>query len=191
MAVPHVDRERFHPRTRAEWRAWLAEHHATSDGVWLVSWRSGTGRPGMSYEDGVEEALCVGWIDSTKRTLDADRSMIWHSPRRPGSAWSRSNKERVARLTAAGRMRAAGLAAVAAAQASGAWTRFDEVDNLTVPDDLAAALDGPTRAFWDGLPPSVRRVGLARIALARRPATRATRIAELAERLARGERPTP
>jgi uncharacterized protein YdeI (YjbR/CyaY-like superfamily) len=101
------------------------------------------------------------------------------------------NKERVDRLTAAGLMRPAGLAAVEAARRSGAWNRLDDVEDLVVPDDLAAALDDRARAHWDGLPRSVRRVTLTSIADARRPPTRARRIAAAAERLARGERPGP
>jgi uncharacterized protein YdeI (YjbR/CyaY-like superfamily) len=191
MVVPHADRERVHPESRAQWRAWLDAHHATSEGVWLVGWKSSTGRPRMSYEDQVCEALCVGWIDSTQRTLDDERTMMWYAPRRSASNWSRSNKERVDRLTAAGLMRPAGLAAVEAARRSGAWNRLDDVEDLVVPDDLAAALDDRARAYWDGLPRSVRRVTLASIADARRPPTRARRIAAAAERLAKGERPGP
>ena len=90
------------PFDRAGWRAWLGANHATSKGVYLASWRRATGNASVSYDDAVEEALCVGWVDSTGRNLDAERSIQWFSPRRARSAWARSNKERVARLTAAG-----------------------------------------------------------------------------------------
>ena len=95
--------ERIHPQTRAEWRDWLETHHDRSPGAWVIQWRTATGRRRLSYEDLVEEGLCFGWIDSKARKLDDERSMITMTPRRPTSVWSRSNKERVARLTAEGR----------------------------------------------------------------------------------------
>ena len=100
------------PFDRAGWRAWLGEHHATSRGVYLAGWRRDSGRSSVPYEEAVEEALCVGWIDSTLRRLDATQSIQWFAPRRPGSGWARTNKARVERLTAEGLMLSAGLAAV-------------------------------------------------------------------------------
>jgi uncharacterized protein YdeI (YjbR/CyaY-like superfamily) len=187
--VPHAERERVHPETRQEWRDWLIANHDRSAGVWLVSWKGKTGRARVAYEDAVEEALCVGWVDSTQRTLDEERTMQWFAPRKPASGWARSNKERVERLTAAGLMLPAGLAAVAQAKANGAWERLDSVENLVVPDDLAAAFDARTgaRERWDAFPPSARRALLEWIAQARREETRRRRIEETAERAARGE----
>ena len=184
------DRERVHPETVEQWRAWLAENSGVSDGVWLVSWKSGTGRPRMTYDEAVTEALAWGWVDSRAGTLDADRSMLWYAPRKPGSGWSRPNKERVARLVADGRMQPAGQAVIDAAKASGRWSVLDDVEDGVVPDDLAAALaarDG-ARAHWDAFPRSVRRGVLEWIVQAKRPETRERRVTETAERAARGER---
>src|SRR5215207_9057705 len=133
--------ERVYPQTRAAWRKWLTSHHQSSAGVWFVSWRKRAGKGGPGYEDAVEEALCFGWIDSVGRTLDDDRAMLWFSPRKPGSGWARTNKERVERLTAAGLMTPAGQRVIDAAKADGSWTRLDDVENLVVPDDLAAAFE--------------------------------------------------
>ena len=119
-----ADREQVHLETRAEWRAWLREHAATSTGVWLISWKAATGRPRITYDEAVEEALCVGWVDSRPGSVDGERSRLWFAPRSPDSAWSRVNKERVERLLAAGMMLPAGIAVVDAAKASGAWTRL-------------------------------------------------------------------
>jgi uncharacterized protein YdeI (YjbR/CyaY-like superfamily) len=190
MVVPHTERERFHAEHRAQWRDWLVANHGDSTGVWLVSWKSATGRPRLTYEESIEEALCVGWVDSTQRTIDDERSMLWFAPRRSASAWSRPNKERVARLTAAGLMLPAGLAAVATAQASGAWSRLDEVEDLVVPADLAAAFDARpgAREQWDAFPRSARRAILEWIVQARRDETRRRRIEETAEKAAHGER---
>jgi uncharacterized protein YdeI (YjbR/CyaY-like superfamily) len=181
------------PFDRAGWRAWLGANHATSNGVYLVSWRRATGRTSVAYEDAVEEALCVGWVDSTGRNLDAQRSIQWFSPRRARSAWARSNKERVARLIAAGLMLPAGLAAVEDAKRTGMWTLLDDVEDLVVPDDLAVALASspPAPANWDAFPPSARRAMLQWIVEARRHETRARRIADIAEKAARDERAYP
>ena len=182
--------QRVHPETLEEWRAWLDDHHESSTGVWLVSWRSHTGKGRLSYDDAVTEALAVGWVDSKAVTLDEDRSMLRFTPRRPTSAWSRPNKERVARLLAEGRMGPAGQTSVDTAKANGAWSRLDDVDNLVVPDDLAAELDrhDGARETWDGFPRGVRRGILEWIMQAKRPETRAARIAETAEKAGRGER---
>ena len=131
------DAERVQPDTVAGWRAWLEEHHASASGVWLVSWKKHTGRPTVSYDDAVTEALAFGWVDSKALRLDEDRSMLWFSRRRPASGWSRPNKVRVARLLAEGRMAPAGQAAIDAAERNGAWSLLDDVEDLVVPDDLA------------------------------------------------------
>ena len=115
------DHELVHAETRAEWRRWLAANHASTPGVWLVSWRKPTGRPSVGYDAAVEEALCFGWIDSLAKKIDEERSRQLFTPRRPRSNWSTSNVERVERLLAAGLMEPAGLAAVEDAKARGAW----------------------------------------------------------------------
>lgn len=177
--------------TREAWREWLAANHGTSPGVWFVFWRRGSGRPSVPYEAAVEEALCFGWIDSLTKRIDEHRTIQLMTPRRPRSVWSRSNKERVARLNAAGLMMPAGLAAIEAAQANGAWTQADAVDSLEEPPELTAALDSqPTaRATWDGLPPSVRRRLLWWVISAKRPETRERRIATIVSESAAGRRP--
>lgn len=182
------DRPRFHPETREEWRSWLAEHHATAPGVWLVSWKRSTGRASLPYEDVIEEALCFGWVDSTARTLDGERSMLLMAPRRPTSTWARTNKERVERLLASGLMRPAGIAAVETAKANGSWTVLDSVEALEVPDDLAAALDAEpgARAAYEGFSPSNRKAILWWVKSAKRPETRQRRIGETARLAAQG-----
>lgn len=179
------------PFDRAGWRAWLIANHATSTGVHLVSWRRGSGQASVPYEEAVEEALCVGWIDSVTGRLDERRSIQWFSPRRPKSGWARTNKARVERLIAAGLMLPAGLHAIDVAKRNGSWSRLDDVENLVVPDDLAAALveHPPARERWDAFSRSRRRAILEWISQAMRPETRARRIAESAENAARDEVP--
>jgi uncharacterized protein YdeI (YjbR/CyaY-like superfamily) len=179
-----------HVETIGQWRDWLAEHHLTETGVWLVTWRTTTDRPAPPYEQQVEEALRVGWVDSTLRRLDDDRSMLYFARRRPGSGWARSNKARIARLESEGRMLPAGQAVVDRARADGSWTLLDAVEDLVVPDDLAAALDAHegARQQWDSFTASARKQLLWWIVQAKQPATRAARIEETARRASRGER---
>lgn len=182
--------EKFEPAGLEDWAAWLAAHHAGTPGVWLVTPKASSGRRTFEYEAAILEALRYGWVDSTQRTVDDERTMMWYAPRRPGSVWTRNNKNRVARLEADGRMEPAGAAAVAAAKASGMWTLMDDVEDLVVPDDLAAAFDANpgARDHWESFPPSARKQSLGWIALAKRPETRAARVAEVASRAARGQR---
>ena len=172
------DAERFHPRSAGEWRAWLVEHHGRGHGVWVVFWRRDTGRPVVEYEESVLEALCFGWIDSTRKVVDDDRVMMWFAPRRPQSTWVRTNKERVARLEAEGRMRPSGRALVDAARANGMWTVLDDAEAGVVHPDLAKRLarDVEAAAAWDALTPAARRRHLVDVALARTPATLARRV---------------
>ena len=171
-----------HPLTRAEWRAWLEQHHTRPTGVWLASYKKATGKPAITYEDAIEEALCFGWVDSTAGTIDAERSKLWFAPRRPGSGWSRPNKERIERLIAAGLMMPAGLAKIEAAQQDGSWSRLDAVEALEVPPDLAEALAAypSARGHFDAFPRSAKRAILEWIVSARTAETRAKRIAETA-----------
>jgi len=188
--VSQADAPRVHVETIEQWRAWLAEHHLTGTGVWLVTWRRPTGRPAPPYEQQIEEALRVGWVDSTARRLDDDRTMLYFARRRPGSEWARTNKERIARLESDGRMLPSGQAVVDKARADGSWTLLDAVEDLVVPDDLADALDGlaGARGHWDSFPASTRKQILWWIVQAKRPETRAARIEETARRASRGER---
>ena len=187
------DYERVHPESPAEWRRWLAANHASSPGVWLVSWKKSTGKPAVAYDAAVEEALCFGWIDSLAKTVDEERSRQLYTPRRPRSGWSQTNKERVERLTAAGAMEPAGVAAVDTAKANGSWSKLDRAAALAMPDDLAAALAAQPEASagWGAYPPFVQRGSLAWVEDAKRPETRARRIAEVTAAAAAGRRPKP
>ena len=170
----------IHPLTRAEWRAWLEENHTRGGGVWLITYKKATGMPRMEYDEAVEEALCFGWVDSKPNKLDDERSLLWFAPRKPGTGWSKPNKERVARLIAAGLMAPAGLAKVEAAQADGSWNALDAVEALELPADLEQALtvDPAAQRYWDAFPRSVKRGILEWIASAKTPSTRARRVDE-------------
>ncbi len=184
--------ERLEPTRVEEWSAWLREHHSQPQGVWLVSARR-AGDRAFSYEAAVLEALRWGWVDSTVKGVDADRSMQWFAPRRRGSMWTRINKGRIARLEAAGLLEPAGAAAVAVAQDTGMWTLMDDVEDCVVPDDLAVAFDRHpgSREHWESWSPSAQRLILSWIVLAKRPETRAARIETTAQSAGRGEKSRP
>lgn len=172
--------EEFEPQNRGQWRNWLSEHHEGSAGVWLIlGSRVGGARP-LTIEDAVEEALCFGWIDSTLHRLEAGRSALRFTPRRPDGAWSRANKDRVRDLIERGLMTEAGLKAVSVARENGAWELLDDVEALRVPEDLARALavDSAARANFEQFPPSAKKAALWWVSSAKRPATRSSRIAE-------------
>ena len=165
--------------SRAEWRAWLRRHHAHGSSIWLVYPRKASGTD-LTYDAIVEEALCFGWIDSVPRRRDDGMAMIRVSPRKPGSGWSKANKDRVERLVADGRMRPPGQARIDEARRDGSWEALDAAEALTMPPDLAHALRADTVAkrHFDAFPPGSRKIILTWIASAKRPETRAARIAE-------------
>lgn len=183
--------EQYYPEDRAAWRAWLRAHHATAPGVWLIYCKKHTGAPTVTYDEAVEEALCFGWIDSRPNTLDAERYMQLFSPRKPRSPWSKVNKERIARLTEEGRMAPAGLAMIDAAKADGSWGAYDAIEALTVPDDLHRALVANTSAeeHFAAFSNSAKKQLLWYIASAKRPETRAKRIAQVVAAAAENRNP--
>ncbi len=180
------DLERVTARNRAEWRQWLAEHYRQGESIWLVTYKGGE----LKYNDIVEEALCFGWIDSRPAKLDEKRTMLLLSPRKPQSRWSKLNKERVARLEAAGLMQEAGAAKVREAKRSGAWDALNDVDALIVPPDLTEAIARVKNAsaYFAAFPPSARRGILEWILAAKSTETRARRIAETARLAGRNVR---
>ena len=172
------------------WRAWLESNHADTGGVWLVLYKKGAGTPAMGYDESVEEALCFGWVDSRKKSLDDRRYALLFTPRNPRSPWSRSNKERAERLVRNGRMAQAGRLIVEQAKQNGAWTVYDPIEDLVVPQDLAAALAAEeAERNFAAMTVGVKKRVLWWIASAARPDTRARRIARTAEAVARNRSP--
>ena len=155
MAIPlPPESERFEPDSLADWHDWLAEHHATATGIWLVGPRRKPPGTDLTYDNQVREALCWGWIDGQVKTLDETRGMQRWTPRNPRSGWSRTNQVRVAELEPTGRIQPAGRAVIEAAKASGMWTLFDDAEDLIESPALAAALDAVPAAGRLGLVPA-------------------------------------
>jgi uncharacterized protein YdeI (YjbR/CyaY-like superfamily) len=172
----------FYAQTRAEWRAWLLEHHVQKTGVNLVFNKKSSGSRRLSYNDQVEEALCFGWVDSKPGKIDEHHSMLYFSPRKAKSGWSKPNKERIERLLEQGLMMPAGLAKIEAAKKDGSWEKLDGVEALEIPVDLEQELAkySSATANFEAFPPSAKRGILQWIVQAKKPETRAGRIEETA-----------
>jgi len=172
-------------RSRRQWRAWLAKHHTSSAGVWLVFCKAHTGVKSIPYEDTVREALCFGWIDSLIKRLDDDRYALKVTPRQPASKWSDINRNRWLELKAAGVLTSAGLAA---APTNNTYAPRPVVPDLPV--YIAKALKANSRAweFFRELAPTYRRHFVVWIHTAKRPETRARRIRESIALMAAGKK---
>jgi len=179
------------PKSRRGWRAWLEKNHADRTEVWLVFFKQRTGKPTLSYVDAVEEALCFGWIDGVKRSVDDERYMHRFSPRTADSTWSALNRERAERMLRAGMVAPAGRRAIERARRDGKWTApARRRTAFSMPPELAARLkrDRQAAAFFESLAPSYRRQYVAWIATARRAETRQRRLDQAIELLQRGEK---
>ena len=167
---------------------WLAAHHAQADSVWLVTWKKHAGARYLSREAVLDALLAWGWIDGIRRVLDDDRTMQLISPRAQ-NVWTQTYRDRAGRLIAEGAMQPPGFAAIAAARAAGTWEGLQDVDALVAPPDLLDALDAAaSRDAYDRLPPAYRRNVLRWIAIAKRDATRADRIAKTVASVQSGTR---
>jgi uncharacterized protein YdeI (YjbR/CyaY-like superfamily) len=176
------------------WRAWLAEHHASSPGVWLVLTRRGGNVTLLTYADALDEALCYGWIDGQRAARDAASSLQRMTPRGPRSMWSARNVDHVARLEREHRMQEAGRAAVRAAQADGRWdAAYAGPATAEVPADLAAAIaaNPQAQAMFAVLTSANRFALIHRLGTVKRAETRARKIEEFVTMLARHETPHP
>jgi len=177
--------------SRDDWAAWLEEHHEETDGIWLQIAKKGSGVPSVTQREAVEVALCFGWIDGQAKPGDDAHWLQRFTPRRARSRWSKINRDRATALVERGEMRPAGLREIERARADGRWdAAYDSPRTATVPDDLAAALDTEdgARAFFDALDATNRYAILHRIQDAKRPETRARRIAKYAAMCGKGEK---
>lgn len=173
--------ERVAAADRQAWRQWLSENHATSPGIWLVLEKKNGRAERLLLDEAVDEALCYGWIDSLPNKLDETRYLLLMTPRKPGSQWSRVNKEKIERLIKTKRMTAAGLAKIEAAKRDGSWTAIDAVEAGVIPPDLKRALaaDSAAQTNFEAFSNSARKGLLQWLQSAKRPQTRANRLAEI------------
>ncbi|MGY1545155.1 YdeI/OmpD-associated family protein [Streptomyces sp. MN6] len=181
--------------TQEEFEAWLEEHQGDAEGLWLRIPRKGSGLPGIDYATALESALCFGWIDGHKRSLDETHWVQRFTPRRARSRWSAVNRQKAIELIERGRMRPAGLREVERAREDGRWeAAYASQRTAVVPEDLRAALDAASveaREFFEGLDSRNRYAILHRVEEAKRAGTRAARIEKFVAMLARGEKLYP
>jgi len=178
-------------KSREEWHKWLEENHSKVKGIWLIYYKKVSGKPRVSYNDAVEEALCFGWIDGKIKRIDDDHYMQWFTPRRKGSRWSRLNINRVQRLIKDGLMKPEGLSVYEEGMKKPELIydmRSESV--IPVPDDLMNALQDNSEALNNFLssPPGSRKLYLLWLNDAKREETRKGRIAKIVERSAKNIR---
>jgi uncharacterized protein YdeI (YjbR/CyaY-like superfamily) len=180
--------------SREDWAAWLEEHHAEPDGLWIRFAKKASGIPSVTYAEALDVALAYGWIDGQTKPVDADWYLQRFTPRRARSRWSKRNRTKALELIERGEMKPSGLAEVERAQADGRWdAAYDSPGTIEEPDDLRAALDASpaARGLFAELDSRNRYAILYRVHDAKRPETRARRIAEFVAMLERGETPYP
>jgi uncharacterized protein YdeI (YjbR/CyaY-like superfamily) len=177
----------------ADWEHWLEANHA-SPGVWMKVAKKGSGIESVTTAEALEIALCFGWIDSRREALDEAYFLQRYTPRQPRGRWSRINREKVERLTAESRMRPAGLAEIERAKADGRWdAAYDGQRAAKVPDDLRRELDARpgAKAYFETLNSQNRYAILYRLDDAKKPETRARRLAKFVAMLEAGEKIYP
>ena len=181
---PRAEHKEYHPKTRAAWRNWLEKNHASAQGIWFVYFKKESGKARVPYAEAVEEALCFGWIDSLPRKIDAERSALKFTPRKPKSVWSDINKQRIEKLVANKLMTAPGLRAVETAKQNGSWDTLSAsnyaADTNELPKDLLKAFKGKAAALknFKGFSPSIRRQFMFWIESAKTDETRNKRLTQ-------------
>ena len=183
--------ETFCPTSRQHWREWLEAHHAEKQCIWLVYYKKNSGKPSLSWSEAVEEALCFGWIDSRAQPIDDEKYQQFFSRRKPNSVWSKINKKKIEQLIDNGKMTEAGFKSIEVARQNGSWTILDGPEAGVIPPDLEEALQKRPNAntFFLSLSRSNKRNILQWLVLAKRPATRQSRIADIVEQADQGQKP--
>lgn len=183
--------EQLYVESLTDWRTWLQEHRESSSGVWLVFYRKESGKPSLTYEDAIEEALCHGWIDSIIKKVDEECYLRKFTPRKDDSKWSDLNKKRVDKMIREKRMTSAGMAMVEIAKQNGIWDKPDQPrPQFVMHEEFQAALDHHPAAkeFFNTLNKADRQQYIYWVASAKREETRQKRIKESLELLQKGQR---
>ncbi len=183
--------EIFYPTNQTEWRQWLQANHVNKQSVWLVYYKKEMNKPTISWSNAVDEALCFGWIDSKKVSIDKEKSHQFFSKRKAKSTWSKINKAKVENLIAHNLMTKAGFESIDIAKQNGSWTILDEVEELIIPADLEQEFKtkAGSKDFFLSLSKSIRKAMLQWLVLAKQPATRQKRIIEIAALTSQKQKP--
>tara|TARA_R110001592_G_scaffold237306_4_gene496175 strand:+ start:21489 stop:22073 length:585 start_codon:yes stop_codon:yes gene_type:complete len=176
-------KDSFCPTSKEDWRKWLEKNHIEKDSIWLILHKKSSDKPSISWSDTVDVALCYGWIDSTKKTLDNERYTQYYGKRKAKSTWSKINKDKVEVLKKQNLMKPAGLECIKVAKENGSWSILDEVENLEIPVELDEKFktNPDANAFYLNLSKSKRKSLLQWIVMAKRPETKTKRINEIVE----------
>ena len=176
--IKKVEPKIVYARTRKTWRAWLQKNHQKEKSVWLIIHNKNSTTKCVNYEESVEESLCFGWVDSIAKKRDDESHMQYFSQRKAKSNWSKSNKERVARLIEQGLMHASGQAMIDLAKKSGTWAALENVQRSILPEDLKTLFlkNKIAEKYFQAFPPSSKRIILEWIQNAKKPETRKQRI---------------
>lgn len=183
--------ESFCPSNKEAWRAWLEINHIEKDSVWLIFYKKSAPNPNLTWSEAVDEALCFGWIDSVKKTIDGERYKQYFSKRKAKSTWSKINKDKVDYLMEQELMKEAGHKCIKIAKKNGSWSILDTVDALIVPEDLKEELENRdgAKAYFDSLSKSARKILLYWVISAKRAETRKKRIVSIAENASENLKP--
>ena len=176
------DAEEYCPQSKNEWREWLKSNHEEKDAVWLIFYKKKSPNYNLSWSDSVDEALCFGWIDSVKKSIDSEKYKQYFTKRKAKSNWSKINKEKVKTLIDQGLMEEAGYKSIEVAKENGYWTILDQVEALEVPEELIEEFKNHkgSKEYFDSLNNSNKKGLLYWIVSARREETRKRRIVEIA-----------
>jgi uncharacterized protein YdeI (YjbR/CyaY-like superfamily) len=183
--------EEYCPSDKQAWRKWLELNHHKKEAVWLIFYRKKSPDHNLSWSESVEEALCFGWIDSVKKTIDTEKYKQYFSKRKAKSNWSKINKDKVQCLIEQGLMREGGYKSIEIAKENGSWTILDEVEALVTPEDLQEefANHAGSREYFDSLSKSDKKILLYWVISAKRKETRQKRIVEIAENASQNLKP--
>lgn len=175
--------ETYCPQSKIEWRRWLEKNHQSKQSVWLIYYTKKSNIPSLSWSEAVDEALCFGWIDSTKKKIDDSSFMQFFSKRKPKSNWSKINKQKVQQLIDSDRMSKAGYESIETAKQNGYWTILDEVEELIIPNDLEIAFKKHkgSKDYFLSLSKSIKKMIIGWVVAAKRQETRQKRIDEIVE----------
>jgi uncharacterized protein YdeI (YjbR/CyaY-like superfamily) len=191
--LPEKEIETFCPANTQAWRQWLKKNHVSKQAVWLVQYKKKANVPTITWSEAVDEALCFGWIDSIRKTLDDERFLQFFCKRKPNSTWSKINKEKIVRLVEEGLMMKAGYESIEIAKQNGSWMILDEVEELVIPKDLVKAFKSKpgSKEYFLNLGKSVKKAILQWLVLAKLPATRQKRIDEIVASASQKLKPKP
>lgn len=185
------DVEEYCPYDKKDWRKWLELNHNKKDAVWLIFYKKKSPNHNLSWSESVDEALCFGWIDSTKRTIDSEKYKQYFSRRKVKSNWSKINKDKVKTLIDQGLMEKDGYKSIEVAKENGSWTILDGVEALIIPDDLKEELANYKGSieYFESLSNSVKKILLHWVVSAKRKETRQKRILEIVENASNNLKP--